>query len=492
MKNQQLFRLAGVGVCLVIILLLLHSCSQTAKNEMPVTTQSKEALKLFLDGRDKIDNLEILKAYELLSKATELDSNFALAYIYKAFCMGSTGNANEFIKAFDKSLKSKDYASEGEKVLISYIRAINEGDGPKQQELIDQLLTLFPEDKRILNWAGNHYTFMNNFQKAKEYFEKALLLDKSYAPVYNVLGYTYSYLEEYEKAEETFKTYIRLLPDKANPYDSYAELLLKLGRYDESIEQYQKALEVDPTFILAYVGIGNNFIFKGDFEQARDSYQQRFDKATQIGDKLGALRLQALSYIHEGNIKAALEKCKQRRELAQKENQMTTVINSYLNDAKILTELGNPAEAVKQVQTAMELINNSNFDDWLKETLTVAAMEMNCNCKIHDNLLEEAKVNVAQFKQLVEKRQDPLEIMQLEATLGCLALQEKQYDKALQHFAKANNQSPCTMYYMALAYEQKGDMDNAGKLYKKISTWTTNDLELALVRNRAIDKLKSI
>jgi len=507
MKSKRFTLFTGMGMNIILILLLLFSCTKIQKTEMPITTQSKEALKLFLDGRDKFDNLEFQQAYDLFSQAAELDSNFALAYLYKAF---NAGNVNEGIRGINNAVKFKDNVSEGEKLLIEHWKATFSGIGEKQQELLDQLLTLFPEDKRILNTAGDYHFGLNNFQKAREYYEKALLMDKNYAPSYNMLGYTYSSLDENEKAEEAFKTYISLTPDKPNPYDSYAEFLLKLGKYDESIQQYQKALEVDPSFILAYNqqyqkalevdssfitaynGIGNNFIFKGDYDQARNSYQQRYDKAIQLGDKLGALRLQTISYIHQGDIKAALVKFNERRELAQKENQMWTVIFSYLNDAKVLMETGNPVEGLKQVQTAMNLIESSKLDEWIKEGLTIAAMEIKCNCKIHENKLNEAKTNVDKFKQLVDKRQDPSELMRLESTLACLALKEKQYDKALEHFAKADNQSPLNWYYMALVYEQKGDVDNAKKLLEKISTWNTNDMNLALVRNRAIDKLKTL
>jgi len=489
MKNNRATIFAGKRISFVLILLLLISCSQTSKNEMSITTQSKEALKLFLDGRDKFENLEIQQAFELLSKATELDSNFSLAYLYQAL---NADNFNEGLRAINKATKMKVNASEGEKLFIGFLKANFDGDGVKQKELIKQLLTMYPEDKRILLWAGNHQYNINNFQKAKEYYEKAFLLDENFSPVYNMLGYTYASLEENEKAEQTFKTYISLIPDKANPYDSYAELLLKLSRYDESIQQYQKALEVDPGFILAYNGIGNNYIFMGDFDLARNSYQQRFDKAPQSGDKLGSLYFQALSYIHQGDINAALAKFNERRELAQKENQITTVILSHLIDANVLAESGKPAEGLKSVQTAMELLKNAQLEDWVKENMTVALMQLNCYCKIQNKKFDAAKTDMDKYKQLVEKRQDPQEMMQLEGTLGCMALKEKQYDNALQHFAKSNNQSPLTWYQMALAYVQKGDTENARQLLKKISNWTTNDLDLALVRNRAIDKLNTI
>jgi len=489
MKSKRFTLFTGMGMSIILILLLLFSCSKIPKNEMLITTQSKEALKLFLDGRDKFDNLEFQQAYDLLSKATELDSNFALAYVYQAL---NADNFNEGLRAINNATKMAVNASESEKLFIGFFKANFDGDGVKQKELIEQLLTMYPEDKRILLWAGNQKYNTNNFQKAKEYFEKALLLDENFSPVYNMLGYTYAALEENEKAEETFKKYISLIPDKSNPYDSYAEFLLKLRKYDESIQQYRKALEVDPSFILAYNGIGNNYIFMGEFDLARNSYQQRFDKAPQIGDKLGSLYFQALSYIHQGDINAALAKFNERRELAQKENQITTVIASHLIDANVLAESGKPAEGLKSVQTAMELLKNAQLEDWVKENLTVALMQLNCYCKIQNKKFDAAKTDMDKYKQLVEKRQDPLEIMQLEGTLGCLALKEKQYDNALQHFAKSNNQSPLTWYQMALAYEQKGDTENARKLFQKISTWTTNDLDLALVRNSAINKLKSI
>ncbi len=480
---------AGVGMSVVLILLLLVSCSKIQKNEMPVTTQSKQALKLFLDGRDISENLENTRAFDLFSRAVELDSNFALAYLYKAF---NAGNFNEGIRGINNAVKFIGNVSEGEKLLIEYWKATFSGIGEKQQELLDKLLSMFPEDKRVLNDAGNYYFGLNDFQKAREYYEKAVQIDEKFAPTYNMLGYTYSFLNENQKAEETFKTYINLIPDKPNPYDSYAELLLKLGRYDESIQQYQKALEVDPGFILAYNGIGNNFVFKGDFEQARNSYQQRFDKATRIADKLGALYLQALSYIHQGDMNAAMAILNDRRELAQKEDQVTTVILSHLTDANVLAESGKPAEGLKSVQTAMELLKNAQLEDWVKENLTVALLQLNCYCEIKNEKFKAAKTDMDKYKQLVEKRQDPLEIMQMEGTMGCLALKEKQYDLALQHFARSNNQSPLTWYQMALAYEQKGDTENAGKLFQKIATWTTNDLDLALVRNRAVDKLKTL
>ena len=114
---------------------------------------------------------------------------------------------------------------------------------------------------------------LNDFQNALAHFTKAKEIDSNFAPVYNMIGYCQSALNNYPAAEEAFQTYIKLMPDRPNPYDSYAELLLKMGKYDESIAQYKKALEKDPTFTTSLAGIGNNYVFKGDYTAARKYFQ---------------------------------------------------------------------------------------------------------------------------------------------------------------------------------------------------------------------------
>src|SRR5688572_14199599 len=52
--------------------------------EIPVTTFSKEAKKVFIQGRDKFENSEAILASELLDNAIALDPNFAMAYLLRS------------------------------------------------------------------------------------------------------------------------------------------------------------------------------------------------------------------------------------------------------------------------------------------------------------------------------------------------------------------------------------------------------------------------
>ena len=211
----------------VLICVLFNSiyCNLIKKKEAPITTSSREALNLFLEGREKWENLETTEAARLFKKAIEIDSNFAMAYLYRS---QSGGGFDIFRQNIQKALSLVDEVSEGEKHWILYVQASVDGDITKQREHLDELLELFPEDKIVQTLAGYHFQYvMYDNKVAIEHYKKAIDLDKNYALAYNTLGYAQFSLGNYEAAEMAFKTYINLIPDRPNPYDSYADLLLK-------------------------------------------------------------------------------------------------------------------------------------------------------------------------------------------------------------------------------------------------------------------------
>jgi len=342
----------------------------------------------------------------------------------------------------------------------------------------------------VLGLAGVYYYFINDYSKGLEYFTKATELDEQYAPAYNMIGYAQSDLSNYEAAEEAFKTYISLIPDSPNPYDSYAELLLKVGKYDESIEQYQKAFEKDPMFATALEGVGNNYIFKGDFDTARKYYQNYFDKAPNINGKLRALFLKATSFVHEGKIEKALDTFKEYRALAEKKDVPNRIILSYTYQGFILTETGNPIEGMNYYDKAIASIEKLKLSKPVKENFITYSLMWQFYVLTAKNDLDKAESQAEKCKQKVASRHNPNEEKFLYSLYGDLEIKKGNFDKAIEHYSNSDTENPLNMYYMANAYDKKGDKKNASKLFKKISNWNENSLNLALVRNRAMDKLK--
>lgn len=478
-----------IGFYFLLLLFFVTPINLFSQNkEVPITTSSKEALNLFLKGRDKLENFDSRTASTLFDKAILADPEFAMAYLYRS---QSGGGFNTYQKNLDKAFSLIDKVSEGEKFKILFSRALADGNGLKQKEYLDLLIKNFPTDKRVQADAGNYYYGMNDFSSALKHFAKSAELDISYAPAFNMIGYTQSALNNYPEAEKAFRTYIELSPNSPNGFDSYAELLLKMGKYDESIAQYKKALEFDPTFPFSLTGIGNNYIFKGDYLNARKYYQEYYDKTPLYSGKLAALYWKAVSYVHEGQVDQAIATFDEYRVLAEKENQMTSAITSYANQEFILSETGNPTDGMKCYEKAIDLIGKSKFSESVNENFMTYSMLWHFYALTNTGEFERAKAEADQCKEKMESRKNPGEEMFFNSVLGLFEIKKGNFNQAIQYFSKADNEDPLNWYYKAVAYKKEGDKQNATKLFEKITKSNINSLNLALVRNRAIKELNN-
>jgi len=473
-------------VMIVFMIVPLNLLAQV--KEIPVTTSSKEALNFFLEGRDKLESGQNpAEAISLFEKAIQKDPDFARAYLYRS---QSGGGYNIFRQNLDKAVSLISKVSEGEKLEILYTQASADGNGQKQKEYLDQLLKAFPADKRVHQTAAWYYSNINDYNNAIVHFNKAIELDSKYAQAYNGLGIAQTVLNNYSEAEKALQSYIKLKPDKPDPYDTYGFLLLKSGRYDESIAQYKKALERDPSYSYSLSGLGNNYIFKGDYGSARKYYQDCFDKASDIDWKINALYYKATSYLHEGMIERAVSAIDEARSLAEKENLAPYAIWCYANQGFIYSETGNPAEGMKFYNKAIDLLGKSTLPEADKESMTTYSMGWRVYALVSNGEMDKAMPELEKYKQKIESRKNPAEEMDLNSLLGYIEIKKGNDDKAIDYFSKTNQLSPTNWYYTAVAYSKKGDRQNALKLFEKISKWNINDLNLALVRKRAMDELK--
>ena len=286
-RSRTLRFLAGAALLCVVFAPVPLLAQKKKSTEVTITTSSKEALALFQKGRDKWEDNESVAAASLLDQAIQKDPGFAMAYAYRARSGGGVAVSRQNL---DKALGLAEKVSPAEKHWILATEAFLDGNSTKAKQEIDELLKLYPEDKRVHFLAGYYYsTIQSDLKPALEHHTKATAIDKTYAASYNQIGYLRSRLGQYGEAEQAFKQYIALRPTSPNPYDSYAELLMKTGRYDESIAQYQKALEKAPGFASAYTGIGSNYVFKADYAKAREAYQREFEQSPNVDGKEAAL-----------------------------------------------------------------------------------------------------------------------------------------------------------------------------------------------------------
>lgn len=472
------FRIRSSGLTVLLLLFISPGALLAQQKEMSLTT-SKEALALFVHGREKAENLE--DPGTLFEQAVQKDPQFAIAYLF-------AGRTNqEFRKNVEKAASLADRVSPGEREWILAAKDQAEGNQAGRKMHLEQLLKLHPVDKRVHSQMGFYYRSIGDDATALRHFTEAVKLDKNYAPAYNNIGYSNLSLGRYGDAEQAFKTYIKLIPKNPNPYDSYAELLMKTGEFDASIKQYQRALLIDPTFINSYRGIGNNYAYKGDYVKARESYQLMFDKASDDGLRDLALLSAVNSYLAEGNTDKALEVNERRRAMAEKAGDDVSLIAVHTAAGFILAESGKLEEAAQQFEKADQLRNEPSLAPAVRENRRFGGMQNRARLSIARQQFDSAKVQLEEIRQYLSSRKNPNQERGYNETAGFLELGQKNYAKALAYFATANSNDPYIWYYQAVAEEAAGDSKRATALYVKVTRWNQlDDMGYALVRSRAV------
>ncbi len=480
--------------CLILLTIssfyiITSSCNVSQK--IPVTTNSKEALKYYKIGLEYADKLLMHEARNHFETAIVLDSSFALAYLGLATSSSSTQKNFEYFK---KAKAQINNVSEGEKLWILAIEAGRDGLQKKQNEYYQELVNKYPNDERAHALLGQSYYFgLQEYEKSIASYKKAIAINPGFSPSYNIIGYAYRTLGRYDEAQEALKKYIKLIPDEANPYDSYAELLLKIGKYDESIKYYKKALAVDPSFQMSYSGIAANLVLLGQYEEARDKLQILIDKAINASNKRLGFYSTALTYVDEANLDLALKSIDEIIKL-DKGIEDTTAIAGEINlKGLVLLEFEQYDEALDQFKESIQLVRNSKLDKTIKENSELYYAFNRFSVALRMGDIDSAYYFSNIHQNLSTQIDNQFLKMRNYRIKGLLALSQNDLNNALLYFEKSNQQNALNIYYMALINEGLGRTEKAKELYYKAAHFNAvNDYGFWLIRRKALQKFAAL
>jgi TolB-like protein/Tfp pilus assembly protein PilF len=145
--------------------------------------------------------------------------------------------------------------------------------------------------------------------KAEGAVAKALAIDENLAEAHTSLGWIkFEHHWDWEGAEREFKRAIELNPNYATAHQWYAEFLNNMGRPDEARQEIEKALELSPLSLIINTMVG--FI---------DYYGRRYDKAILQYKKTMAMAPNFLplynylghAYLYSGKYKEGLEEAEE-------------------------------------------------------------------------------------------------------------------------------------------------------------------------------------
>jgi tetratricopeptide (TPR) repeat protein len=457
--------------------------TNTESGKIPLTTSSDEARKEFLTGRDKSERLLIQDSIQHFDKALSLDPNFALAELSRA---NVSPTAKEFFDHLKKAVSLADKASNGERLLILSAEAGANGIQTSQKEHLEQLVAAYPNDERAHFTLGGYYFGQQDFAKAIQHYKKATELAPGYSGAYNILGYAYRQNGDYANAEQAFKKYTELIPNDPNPYDSYAELLLKMGRFDESIAQYRKALSINPNFVASHLGISADLLYMGKTEEAAAELQKINEKARSDGDRRTALFGLTVVKVDNGNMEQALAEMDKQYALAEKIADVAQMSADLQTKGNILVEMGRYDEAKGLFERSLKMIQDSNLSKELKDNTSLFHHYNLAKVALGKKDLAIAKTEAATFRAGAEAAKNSGQIKQAHELMGTIALEEKDYDKAIAELQQANQQNPYDLYRLCQAYQGKGDTVKAKEFCTKAAAFNSlPQLNYSFIRTKA-------
>ncbi|MCK4823660.1 tetratricopeptide repeat protein, partial [bacterium] len=243
-------------------------------------------------------------------------------------------------------------------------------------------------------------------------------------------------------------------------------------------------------FVMAFAGIGDNYVFKEEFDKARENYQKSFDMAFNLNQKMSALFWEAVSYVHEENLDKAVETFQKRVDLAMENASPNFVVFSHLRTMYFLTEAGQFDKGEAFLDKADAFIETAELKEADRKSYKLYAGLDRCYFNIMKGELEKAESDVQTWMQLVEERKNPDEKQFLHMILGLLETKKNNFDGALEHFGNADLENPYIWYWKAIALEKSGDGEQAIKMYSKVTNSYRNGIGLAVILIKAEKKVR--
>lgn len=462
----------ALAMC-VAVPLFAHHMKEAKTSTLPLTTTSAKARALYEKGMADYENLYLERCNEEWRAAAKEDPNLALAWAWIAFNSGNPQEVNS-ARAKAKALAAK--LTPGEQLMIAWISKVQEGDYIGGITAMNDMLEMYPHDKRLLYLAGNWLMAENGDDQAEHFFEKALALDKNYPAALNDLAYVYARNGRFAKAFTAMDRYVVLLPKEPNPQDSFGELKRMSGDFESALTHYRAALKIDPDFVTSQVGLGDTYALMGNQELARVEYDKAIRFAHNEADRLSYGMQKAMTYVREGNYGQA---DKDLLEIAQnahakeqdlQEAQALRTMAEYQTDDNV---------ALKHLKLAEEALSHRlsplDRDEELSRILR--------NRVVHASRAGNqplAGKSLQQLEAMASGSRNRVIQSSYQGAAGTLLMDEKKYEDAIAHLEE-DHDNPFTMELLVQAYYQTGQSDKLHEVEATLRGTNVATIEQAIV-----------
>lgn len=233
------------------IILLFVTIGATSQDKdlanMPVTTDSEQALVLFNEGMVAMDEVLLVKASDRFTRASELDPDFIMPQVMMAMRYLFSNDIENFKVHANKAIKSRASLTSSERLIQQAMKALVDNPQADVSDYGKKLVKEHPESVLAHQLLASFQSLAKDYEGALKTYESALTLTRKQGPIYNAIGYTYMALNQMDKAKEAFDKYLQVAPNSANAYDSMGDYYAKTEDFKDARESYLKAYQMDST-----------------------------------------------------------------------------------------------------------------------------------------------------------------------------------------------------------------------------------------------------
>ena len=440
-----------------------------------ITTSSPKARELYEKGMADYENLYLDRCNDDWRAAVKEDPNLAVAWAWIAF---NGGNPEEVSAARAKAKELTPKLTRGEQLMVSWIVKVQEGDFLGGISAMNDMLEMYPKDKRLLYLAGNWLISENGDDQAQRLLEKALAIDKNYPAALNDLAYVDARNRRFAKAFAAMERYVLLLPKEPNPQDSYGELLRMAGDYEGSLRHYRAALQIDPDFVTSQLGLGDTYAVMGNEQQARAEYDKAIRYAHNEADRLTYSMQKAMTWVRDQNYREADKEFEQIAETSHakdqdlQEAQALRQMAEYQSDDNVaLTHLQSAELALDHRQSISPSDRNEELSRILRNRVVRAA-------RAGDQTLTDK--SLLQLEALATGSRNRVIQSSYHGAAGTLLMAQKKFVEAIPHLEE-DSDNPCTMELLVQAYYETSQTDKLHEIEAKLRGTNVPTMEQALV-----------
>jgi tetratricopeptide (TPR) repeat protein len=316
------------------------------------------------------------------------------------------------------------------------------------------------------------------YERASRQFEKALAIDKNYAPALNDLGYAYAHQREFDKAFATMERQIAVRPSLPNPQDSYAEILRMSGNFQAALEHYRASLAIDPQFSFSLLGVADTYALMGDETRARVEYDKAIAGAKNDAERMQFTMQKAQSWVREGNL---AEADKAFAAAADRAHELGLDLMEAQSDRMMAMYQPDDSVALKDLQSAEDALSHrAELAETEREEERARILRYRAVRAGHAGNQELAQKSLKQLEKMANGGHSSIMQAQYHGAAGTLLAEKEKYAEAIPHLEEDRN-NPYSLELLSRACGEAGTADQMHDVDSQLRALNAPTIEQALV-----------